>query len=110
MEPLPMAPSCALDETGLRSQLERYRQAGQSARVVDRARRRLVVDLDRRVDPELVQELIAIERECCPFFTLGWEADRRRLTVSVSHAEHEPALDAIAFALDLQAPTQHASG
>jgi hypothetical protein len=28
MDPLPMVPSCALDETGLRLQLERYRQAG----------------------------------------------------------------------------------
>ena len=30
MDPLPMAPSCALDETGLRRQLERYRQAEQT--------------------------------------------------------------------------------
>jgi hypothetical protein len=38
MDPLPMAPGCALDESGLRSQYERYRQAGAGARVVDRAR------------------------------------------------------------------------
>jgi hypothetical protein len=104
-----MAPSCALNETELRLQLERYRQAGTGARLVDRTRRCLVVDLDENVDPELVDETIAIERECCPFFTLGWEPDRRRLTVSVSHAQHEPALDAIAFALDLKAPAQQAA-
>jgi hypothetical protein len=108
MEPLPMAPSCALDETGLRSQLERYRQAGAGARIVDRTRRSLVVDLDRHVNARLVDEIIAIERECCPFFTVDWELDRKRLTVSVSEAAHEPALAAIAFALDLEAPAHQA--
>ncbi len=98
-----MAPSCALDEVGLRSQLERYRQAGRNARVIARTPRRLVAELDQNVDTELVAETVAVERECCPFFALTWEPDRRRLTVAVSQAEHEPALDAIAFALNLQA-------
>jgi hypothetical protein len=97
-----MAPSCALDESGLRSQLERYRQAGRNARVIERTRRSLVVDLDGSVDAGLVAETVAVERGCCPFFALTWEPDRRRLTVLVSQAEHEPALDAIAFALNLQ--------
>jgi hypothetical protein len=47
----------------------------------------------------------AVERKCCPFFTLDWEPERRRLTVAVSQAEHEhehePAPDAVAFALEL---------
>jgi hypothetical protein len=109
MDPLPMAPSCALDDAGLRLQLERYRQAGAGARLVDRTPQSLVVDLDEQVDTQLVAETIAIERECCPFFTLDWEPERRRLTVEVSQAEHEPALDAIAFALDLTVPAQHAA-
>jgi hypothetical protein len=45
-----MAPSCALDETGLRLQSERYRQAGKGAVLVDRNPRRLIVELDHRVD------------------------------------------------------------
>lgn len=98
-----MAPSCALDESGLRVQLERYRQAGRDAVVIERTPRRLVAELDEHVDPELITQTIAVERECCPFFALTWEPDRRRLTVSVSQAEHEPALNAVAFALDLQA-------
>jgi hypothetical protein len=96
-----MAPSCALDEVGLRSQLERYRHAGQHARLIERTPRRVVADLDRDVDAELVAQAVAIERECCPFFTLSWESERRRLTVSVSQAAHEPAIDAIVFALSL---------
>jgi hypothetical protein len=101
MDPLPMAPSCALDEAGLRLQLERYGRAGRGASLVDRTSRRLIVELDQRVDTSLVDDAIAVERECCPFFTLHWQAVTRRLTVSVANAEHEPALDGIAFALGL---------
>jgi hypothetical protein len=99
---LPMAPGCALDESALRAQVERYRQAGRNARVIERTPRRLVAELDENVDAELVAQTIAVERECCPLFVLAWESDRRRLAVSVSRAQHEAALDAIAFALGLQ--------
>jgi hypothetical protein len=101
MDRLPMAPSCALDEIGLQAQLKRYRAAGAGAALVARDRRELTVDLDRRVDTALVETMLAVERECCPFFDLRWEPDSRRLTIAVTHAEHEPALDAIAFALGL---------
>jgi hypothetical protein len=107
VDPLPIAASCALDGTGLRLQLERYRQAGEGAQLVEQTRRRLVVDLDKHVDNDLIDEMIAIEGACCPFFTLDWEPGRRRLTVSVSRAEHETGLDAIAFALDLEAPAHY---
>lgn len=103
-----MAPSCALDEAGLRSQLERYRRAGEGARLIERAPRRLVVDLHDHVDGSLIEQAVAVERECCPFFALDWEPAQRRLTVAVSHAEHERALDAIAFALGLDAAARRA--
>ncbi len=99
-----MAPSCALDETALRSQYERYRQTGMGARVVERSPLHLVVELDQHVDTRLVEETIAIERECCPFYELGWEPDRRRLSVSVSRPKHAQALEAISFALGLETP------
>jgi hypothetical protein len=102
MDPLPMAPSCALDEAGLRQQLERYRRAGRNARLVERTPRSLIIDFEPQVNVGLVEQTIAIERECCPFFDLRWEADVRRLTISVSLVEHQPALDAIAFALALE--------
>jgi hypothetical protein len=103
MDLLPMAPSCALDEAGLHLQLERYRRAGRGATVLELSPRRLVVELHERADGQLVEEAVAIERECCPFFSLDWEPLRRLLTVSVSHGEHEPALGAIVFALGLDA-------
>jgi hypothetical protein len=101
---LPMSPSCALDEAGLHSQLKRYRQAGRNARLIERTRRRLVVDFDQDVDSGLVGHTVAVERRCCPFFALTWRPDQRRLTVAVADAAHEPALDAIAFALNIQTP------
>ena len=52
-------------------------------------------------DPELIAETIATERDCCPFSTLEWEPDSRRLTVSVTDAEQQPALHAIALALGI---------
>jgi hypothetical protein len=103
MDELPIAPSCALDEDGLRRQLGRYRMIGRRARVLDRTRRRIEVELDADVDSAIVEEAIAIERECCPFFSLAFASPDRRLTVSVERVEHEPAIDAIVYALGLSA-------
>lgn len=97
------APSCALEEAGLARQRERYRSAGAGARVLERSRRRLVLELSERADARQVEELVAIERECCPFFELSWQPAQRRLAVAVSREAEEPALEAIAFALGLQA-------
>jgi predicted DCC family thiol-disulfide oxidoreductase YuxK len=104
-----MAPSCALDGRGLRLQLQRYRSAGRGARLIDQTAQRLVVELDPAVEGGLIDELLAVERECCPFLTLDWEPDRRRLAFSVSEVEHEPALDGVAFALDLETDSETSS-
>jgi hypothetical protein len=96
---LPMLAECALDEDGARRQLERYRQAGRGATLIAHTRRRLTVELDARVAPELVEELLATERACCPFFKLTWEPGRRRLGFAVRAAAHEPALEQISLAL-----------
>lgn len=98
-----MAPSCGLDDAELQLQLERYRQAGQNGSLIERTPRCLVVQLDRRVSDELIDRLLTVERSCCPFFTLAWKSDQRQLTISVSVAEHEPALDLIVHALGHEA-------
>jgi len=99
MSELPLAPSCSLDEDGLARQLARYRRAGAGARVIERSDRSLAVELDAAVDPALIEQAIATERECCPFFTLSWDPASRLLAISVAQPEHEPALDAIAYSL-----------
>lgn len=100
MDELPLAPpSCSLDADGLRAQLHRYRAVGASATYVRRAPRSLEVGVAADTSDALVAELVAVERACCPFFALDWNAGARRLVVGVAGVEHEPALDAIADAL-----------
>ena len=97
-----MAPAaCSLDEEELRAQLARYRAVGARAEVLERRKQRLVIRVSHPVSDLTVEELVAVERHCCPFFDLGWEQRRRRLSISVSRPEEEPALDAIAAALRL---------
>src|SRR5690242_1585793 len=100
MDSLPMLPaSCTLERPAQQAQLQRYRAAGAQAITAQRGPQRLVVRFAGSVADDEIEELIAVERECCPFFTLDWAADERALTVSVARPEETPALDAIAFAL-----------
>jgi SAM-dependent methyltransferase len=92
------APSCALDWRGLSEQLDRYRQIGKGARLIERSAHRVVVEVASE-DARYVEPAIAVERECCPFFAMTWQPDDHRLTVAVAEAKHAPALDAIALAL-----------
>jgi hypothetical protein len=100
-----MAGACALDENGMRRQLERYRAAALGASLIERTPRRLTVKLDPHADGHVVEELIATERECCPFFDLAWDSDQRCLTFGVTDVEHEPALEAISLALAIELTT-----
>lgn len=102
MGELPMVPSCSLDQPGLSDQLGRYRAAGAGATLLEREPRRLAAALAPGVDGAAVEELIAVEADCCPFIAMSWDAGERRLEVAVSEREQEPAIDAIAHALGLQ--------
>lgn len=104
MQSLPIVPaSCSLDELELRAQLGRYREAAAGARVLERDPRHLVIRVSDDVPETVVERLIAVERDCCPFFDLDWQPGARRLRVAVPSGAHEPALDAVAFALGLPA-------
>jgi len=99
MTELPMIGQCALDADGLRSQAERYRRIGEHVASFERESLAFVVALDEGVDAALVEETVGVERECCPFFALDYDATERRLRVGVRDDTHAPALEAIAFAL-----------
>jgi len=107
--PLPVVPpSCSLDDAELREQLGRYRVVGDAAEVLEWDKRRRVIRVAASVPASLVERLVEVERACCPFFELSWEPHDRRLMVSVSDSEHEPALDAIGDALGVSAPVTDA--
>jgi hypothetical protein len=102
MERLPtVAPSCSLSSLELREQLERYKAAGDGAQVVEWSRRRRVIQVSGATPDRLIDQLIETERACCPFFVLTWDPTSRCLAIAVSDAEHEPALDAIGYALSV---------
>lgn len=97
---LPMAvAACSLNDLELREQLARYRIAGEGAELIQRDERRRVIRVAATVPDSLIERLIEVEQGCCPFFELTWDPASRCLTVAVSAVEHEPALDAIAYAL-----------
>lgn len=62
---------------------------------IRRERHALIVDFAPELDREALRELMAVERECCPFFALRFDDRRRRLHVGVERAEQAGALEAI---------------
>ena len=97
----PIAASCSLDAGELAEQRERYRRVGRGGRLLERSPRALSIECAIGTDSALVEQTLAIERRCCPFYDLGWDPRARRLSISVKRSEHEPALGAIALALGL---------
>ena len=99
--PLPLAPiaGCALDAEGVARQRARYRELGGHVVALRRRPARLTIELAPTAPRALVEEVIATERACCPFFSIALDPSGRRLTVAVSEDAHQPALHAIAFAL-----------
>ena len=97
---LPVLPaSCTLDADGMRAQRARYAQLAASATRVDRRGDVIVIGLGDDGDARLIEELIATETECCPFYRFDFRPDLERLTIGVETPEQRPALDAIAAAL-----------
>ena len=94
-------PACSLDEDGLERQRARAEHVAAAVAALRRDADGLGLELDLApgVDDRVVAELIAAERECCPFFELGYDAGARRLTVRVPGPEHLRALEVIASAL-----------
>jgi hypothetical protein len=105
MEPLRMAAlSCSLSDPELREQLARYRVVGDSAEVLEWSAQRRLIRVTRSVPEPIVERLVEVERECCPFFQLSWDGPSRSLLISVSATDQAPALDAVSYALGLAQP------
>jgi hypothetical protein len=90
-------PSCTLDAQGFDHQRERYRLLALSVTRLVREQDRLVVVFDRDVDCNTLADLIAVETDCCPFFTFTFtfEVRSRRVEVGVDKRSAAAALDAI---------------
>ena len=91
-----VTPACALDAEGMRLQGERYRRLAPAVESIRREGTRLTVRFGAGVDRAALDEAIAIERDCCPFFAIAFEPEARELTVSVEEPRLAGALDALA--------------
>ncbi|HEX2127136.1 MAG TPA: hypothetical protein VHF45_11330 [Thermoleophilaceae bacterium] len=92
-----MASSCSLDRDGRARQIARYAALAPSVAAMERGARRLDVAFAAGYDRALLDELVAVERECCPFLAI--EVGERSLAISVPSDDEAPMLDVFAEAL-----------
>jgi hypothetical protein len=92
-------PECKLSVPELGDQQARYRRVAPWVDELRRDGREVVVRLSPGADRDLVREVVAIERDCCPFYAISYDADRGIVRFGVDEPRHEPALEAIEYAL-----------
>jgi hypothetical protein len=97
---LPMAPAgCTLDHGALGEQIDRYRRLGSAALSIEDRDARLVITFGADVDLDLLRETLAIERACCSFFTLDYDAATRRLSIGIDDPARADALTTLRCAV-----------
>jgi hypothetical protein len=101
-------PSCSIDEAGLADQRARHARLAPNVTRLERADEAIVLEFDEDYDREALDSLIAVERECCPFFEFDFDPAQRRLRVTVGETEQAPALDALGAALGATRSTEQA--
>ena len=94
---LPTIPSCALDGEGRRRQQARLARLGPQVERAVHTGSSLEVVFAPGFDRAALEEVLAVERECCPF--LGIDVGERRLTIAVERDDDAPMLDVFAEAL-----------
>ena len=92
-------PSCALDEAGIREQRARYARLAPGVARVVREPEAVLIHFRDGFDRGALDQALAVERECCPFYRFELDDSGHRLEVTVREAEQLPALDAIAQAV-----------
>lgn len=95
---------CGLNPIELAEQADRYRRLATAAHIIEHSEDRVLVTFQPTVDLELLNETIATERRCCPFFTIDYDTSDRRLSISAADALRRDALDTILSAIRDGAP------
>jgi hypothetical protein len=94
----PPIPSCTLDHAAGISQAARYRTLSSAVSRIHRSADTLTVQFDEHLDRVLLEQTLAVERQCCGFFVFRLDNDERRLMIGVRDAAQAPALDVLATA------------
>ena len=92
--------TCALDDQALAEQFGRFGEIGEHALWARRLPTELTVVLEADLDDDLLQQTLAVERACCPFFSLIWDDSTRQLTIA-AREHHESSFERIVEAFDL---------
>jgi hypothetical protein len=95
-------PSCALDEEGVAAQQARQARLAPSVTKLERLGDVVIFAFADGFDRQSLEEMVAVEEQCCPFFSFAFDEAARQLTVGVKRPEMQPALEAIASQLGAQ--------
>jgi hypothetical protein len=87
-----IVPGCSIAPEERDPQAARIGAVARSVASVEREPRLVRFRLDAGFDRRALDELIATERRCCPFYEL--DVTDHTFTVAVKDEEHVPALDA----------------
>lgn len=77
------------------AQRDRYARLARGVRRIEREPEAVIVEFHRTFDRQLLEETLAVERDCCPFFLFDFDERSRRLRTSVRERDRLPALDAM---------------
>jgi hypothetical protein len=102
-------PSCALDEEGVKDQQERHARLAPSVTNIERLGETVIISFAEDFDRRALDEMVAVEEHCCPFFRFSFDEEKRTLTVGVKQPEMLPAIEAIASALGSRWEAQRAA-
>ena len=89
---------CRLDLPQLRAQADRYRRLGATATRIESRDGTLTATFDAEFDERLLIDAIAVEHECCPFFSFDYDPGARRVAITVERPDQRPALEALYYA------------
>ena len=90
-----VAQSCALEPAQLQDQLERYRQLGRHTVRLQREPGELVAQFSHDLPAGLVEQTVEIERGCCSFLSIVYDALNRRLTITTDVGDQDATLAAL---------------
>ena len=93
---LPLIPGCSITKSDLVLQRRRLARLSRDVVHLHRTTHRLEVDFGPDFARQDLDDAVAVERRCCPFFIFAFDESANRLRVSVQQPAFAPALDALA--------------
>ncbi len=109
MADLDTAAECQLDPAALGPQIARYRRLAAHVTRIDRDVGEVRVQFDDRVPAGLLGHTLTVERDCCPFVGIEYDAASRALALTVATVAQGPGLNSLA-ALLAPPPTSERTG